>query len=134
MAEVVKETITTTTPVESSEPVIVAPVKVAATNSQTVEYLIYFLFGVLDILLVFRLFLKLLGASTSSAFVRFVYQLSAVFTWPFEGIFHRAVSEGIETASVFEPATMVAIVVYMLVAWGIVVLVRIFSGERQPTE
>ncbi|OGD73668.1 hypothetical protein A3K29_02415 [Candidatus Collierbacteria bacterium RIFOXYB2_FULL_46_14] len=108
-----------------------APVTRQATDSQTIEYFVYFIFGIIEILLVFRLILKLMGASTISGFVNFIYAITGVFTLPFQGIFRSAVTEGLETASVLEPSTMVALIVYMIVAWGIVALVRIFSGEQQ---
>ena len=58
------------------------PIKVKATNSQTIEYLVYFFFGALDILLVFRLLLKLTGANIASAFVGLIYALSKIFIMP----------------------------------------------------
>jgi hypothetical protein len=133
MAEIVKET-TTTTQADNTNPTATTPVQSKATGSQSVEYLIYFLFGVLEILLAFRFVLKLLGASASSSFVNLIYGLSGVFTFPFEGIFRMWFGQGSETTSVFEPATLVAIIVYAIVAWGIVMLIRIFSGEKQQTD
>ena len=109
------------------------PAKRDATGSQTVEYFVYFLFAVLEILLIFRLVLKLTGASLSSGFVGFVYGLSGIFILPFEGMFRRLFSQGIETTSVLEPSTLVAIIVYAIVAWGIVKLIQISSGEKQGT-
>ncbi|KKS32729.1 MAG: hypothetical protein UU93_C0005G0037 [Candidatus Amesbacteria bacterium GW2011_GWA2_42_12] len=109
------------------------PIKVKATNSQTIEYLVYFFFGALDILLVFRLLLKLTGANIASAFVGLIYALSKIFIMPFEGIFRRGFAPGVETTAVFEPATLVAIVVYLVLAWGIVKLIRISSGEKQTS-
>lgn len=109
----------------------VEQVKVKASGTQKIEYIIYYLFGALEILLLFRLLLKILGAGTSSAFVQAIYSFSAIFIMPFEGIFQSSVAEGVETAAVFEPATVVAIVVYSLIAWGIVKLIRISSGEQQ---
>jgi hypothetical protein len=129
MAEIIKET--TTTQDANTSPVVKAPIEKEATGSQTVEYLVYFLFGALEILLAFRLVLKLMGASLSSTFVGSIYGLSGIFIAPFEGIFRRGFTQGIETTSVLEPATLVAIIVYAVVAWGIVKLVRIFSGEKQ---
>lgn len=131
MAEIIKETITTESPKQAS--VVTTPVEPDATNSQTVEYLIYFFFGALEILLTFRLVLKLLGASISSAFVNFIYGLTGLFILPFNGIFRRGYSQGLETTSVLEPATLVAIIVYIILAWGIVKLVRISSGKQQET-
>lgn len=136
MAEIVKETITTQDVIQEdvANVVTVTPVKVEATRYEKREYLIYYFFGALEILLAFRLVLKLMGANVASAFVRFIYGLTGLFVLPFEGIFRRGLSEGIETTSIFEPSTFVAIIVYALVAWGIVRLVQISSGEQQPTE
>jgi hypothetical protein len=129
MAEIVKETITTQK--DNTSTVKVTPVKIAATNSQTIEYLVYFLFGALEILLAFRLVLKLAGANTLNAFVGLIYGITGIFILPFEGIFHRAFAQGVETTSVLEPSTLVALIVYAVLAWGIVKLIRISSGEQQ---
>jgi hypothetical protein len=125
---------TTSQETGSTKAAVVRPTKILATKSQSYEYLIYFLFGALDILLAFRLVLKVAGASINSAFVAGIYGLSGIFTWPFEGIFRKGFTQGIETTSVLEPATIVAILVYAILAWGIVKLVRISSGEQQPAE
>jgi hypothetical protein len=136
MTEIIKETVTTEGNNDNTvvKPVVVAPAKVLATNSQTIEYLVYFFFGALEILLAFRLILKLMGANILSAFVAFIYGITGLFILPFEGIFHRVVAQGVETASVLEPSTLVAIIVYAVLAWGIIKLIRIFSGEKQQTE
>lgn len=110
---------------------VITPVTVGATNNETYEYLIYFIFGVIETLLVFRFFLKIVGASTASSFVGLVYGSTGVLIMPFEGIFKRSLAQGIETTSVLEPSVIVGIVVYALLAWGIVRLVRIGSGEKQ---
>lgn len=122
MAEIIEETVVTT-PIESE-----------ATKSQKREYLVYYFFGAVEILLGFRLVLKLLGASLSSAFVKIIYAITGVFTLPFEGIFRRGFTQGLETTSVLEPATAVAIIVYVILAWGVVKLIRISSGKQQSTD
>ncbi len=132
MAEIVKET--TTTQNEGPKEAVTTETKRVATSSQTVEYLTYFLFGVLEVFLVFRLVFKLTGASISSAFVGLIYGITGIFILPFEGIFRRGYTEGVETTSVFEPSTLVAIIVYLVLAWGIVKLIRILSGERQQMD
>jgi hypothetical protein len=129
MAEIIKETATA----QEANASPVANIPAEATGFQTFEYLVYFFFGALEIFLVFRLVLKLMGASIGSAFVGFIYGLTGLFIVPFEGIFRRGFSQGIETTSVLEPATLAAIVVYAVVAWGIVKLIRIFSGEKQAS-
>ena len=131
MEEIVKETVTTQN--EGPKAAVTTETKRVATSSQTVEYLIYFLIGLLEILLAFRLVLKLLGANAGSAFVGLIYGLTGVFILPFEGIFRKGITQGIETVSVLEPSTLVALLVYAVIGWGIVKLIRILSGEQQPT-
>ena len=128
---------TRTTQENNASPVVntaKTTVKIEATGFQSIEYMIYFLFGALEILLTFRLVLKFIGAGISSGFVNLIYDLSGVFILPFEGIFRRMYSQGAETISVLEPSTIVAIIIYAVLAWGIVKLIRIFSGEQQGTD
>lgn len=129
MTEIVQESVTTKN--DGQKAAVTTETKSVASSSQTAEYLIYFIFGILEILLGFRLVLKLMGASVASGFVNLIYSITRIFILPFEGIFRRATTEGIETTSILEPSTLVALVVYAILAWGIVMLVRIFSGEKQ---
>lgn len=139
MAEVIKEIINTATPSGSvntvvSAPagtVVVKPVKFETSNYQTAEYLIYFFFGLLEVLLGFRLVLKVMGANVASAFVSIIYTLTGIVIFPFEGIFRRGFTQGLETTSVLEPSVIVALIVYAILAWGIVKLLRIFSRDKQ---
>lgn len=125
VTEYVKETIKTRGNVPGTD-------EPEASSSQTASYLIYFLFGVLEVLLVFRFIFKLAGASYGSYFVNLIYTLSGIFILPFTGIFRQATTAGVETTAVLEPATIVAIIVYAVLAWGIVALVKILSGKKQP--
>ena len=129
MAEIIKESVTSEN--EGRTAAVTTEVKSEASGSQTIEYIIYFILGLIDVLLVFRFILKLTGANTSSSFVNMIYDLTRVFILPFEGIFSKGTTQGIETSAVFEPATLIAIVVYGILAWGIVKLIRILSGETQ---
>lgn len=113
---------------------VTAPVESEATKSQMREYLVYYIFGTVEVLLGFRLVFKLMGASLSSSFVKIIYGVTGVFTLPFEGIFRRGFTQGLETTSVLEPATAVSIIVYVILAWGIVKLIRISSGKQQSTD
>ncbi|MDO9231455.1 MAG: YggT family protein [bacterium] len=131
MTEIIKET--TTAKEDGKTPVAVTSIESEATGFQTIEYLVYFFAGLLEILLVFRLVLKLMGASLASSFVGLIYGITGIFITPFEGIFRRGFAQGVETTSVLEPSTLVAIIVYAVLAWGIVKLVRIFSGEKQKS-
>lgn len=81
---------------------------------------VYFIFGVIAVILALRFALRLLGASTQAAFVQIVYSLAAPFMAPFEAVFPTQQVEG----SVFEWNALLAIVIYLLIAWGIVALIR----------
>ena len=86
--------------------------------------LVWFLAGVLLVDLGLRFLFKLTGANAGSGFVSFVYGSTDPFVAPFNGIFGNAASGG----AVFEPATIVAMIVYALVAWGIAALLGILLG------
>lgn len=129
MAEIIKETVVAQQ--VGPKAARVTETKQVASGVHTTQQLIYFVFGLLEVILVFRLILKLAGANTASAFVRFIYGLTALFIAPFEGIFRRGVARGIETAAVFEPSVLLAIVVYALLAWGIAMLVQIISRDKE---
>ncbi|HEX9094563.1 MAG TPA: YggT family protein [Candidatus Dormibacteraeota bacterium] len=85
-----------------------------------------FVVGLVDVLIAARFLGKLLGASSQSAFVHFIYQLSSVMVAPFTGIFGDT---GTKT-NTFETASLVAIVVYAVIGWGLVVLIRIVTAPH----
>lgn len=96
-----------------------------------IRRVIYYVLGALEVLLAFRLVFKILGANAKSAFVAAIYSISNVFLAPFSGIFRTAETKGIETQSVLEPALIIAMIVYALLAWGIVKLVDIMSNRKE---
>ncbi len=92
--------------------------------------IVYYILGVLEVLFAFRLIFKLLGANPQSPFVTFIYSVSQAFLSPFTGIFRSAVTKGIEIQAILEPTTIIAMIVYALVAWGIVKLIEISKAPR----
>ncbi len=92
--------------------------------------IIYFLLSIVEIILAFRFVLRLFGANPGSGFVSFIYSISKIFLAPFTAIFSSVKTEGLETAAVFEPSTLIAMAVYAVVAWLIVKLVLILSNRR----
>lgn len=131
MTEIIKETVTAS---DNSNVVKSTPVEDKVTSTQTTGRVVYYIFGILEVLLAFRLIFKLAGASQGSAFVNFVYRITRIFILPFEGIFRRGVAQGVETTSILEPSTIVALIVYILLAWGIVKLVQVLSRERKQID
>ena len=99
------------------------------TRSWRANSIIYYILGLIEVLLGLRLILRLSGANPGSGFVDLIEAVTDPLVAPFAGIFRVAREDG----SVLEPATLVAMVVYGLVAYGIVALLRI-STARRPEE
>jgi len=94
-----------------------------------VRRIIYYILGFLEVLFAFRLVFKVLGANPQSTFVSIIYSVTNIFIAPFNGIFRKAVTQGIETQSVLEPTLIIAMMVYAALAWGIVKLIEISSNR-----
>lgn len=86
---------------------------------------IWFIAGFIIVLLALRIVMMLLGANTGAPFVDFLYAISGVFAWPFYGIFPQPAYG----SSQFDSASLVAIVVYALLAWGVVKLLTLTSSD-----
>lgn len=83
--------------------------------------IIWYILGVIEVLLAFRVVLKLLGASTQSGFTSFIYSISSPFALPFAGILGiTGISE-----MVLEWSTLIAMAVYAIIAYGIVALFQL---------
>lgn len=94
--------------------------EVRAPIEAVVSRVVWFVFGVIEVLIAIRFVLKMLGANSSAGFVRMMYGVSDVLMAPFATIFGTARVSG----AVFEWSAIVAIAVYALIAWGIVALIR----------
>lgn len=99
---------------------------VSEPEGSRTKKMIYWILALLETLLAFRLLLKLLGANVGSLFVSFIYSVSQAFIMPFSGVFRSPAAQGIETRSVLEPATLIAMIVYALIAYGVIKLVEIY--------
>ncbi|MFA4884938.1 MAG: YggT family protein [Desulfotomaculaceae bacterium] len=99
-------------------------------NNLKLRKIVYYILGIFEALFAFRLVFKLLGANPGSAFVSFIYTVSGAFMAPFSGIFRSAVNEGIETKSVLEPTTIIAMIVYALIAYGVARLIEIYGTPK----
>ena len=83
--------------------------------------IIWYILGLVEVLLIFRVILKALGANSFVGFTSLIYSLTAPLAAPFSGIF------GVFTAgnSIIEWSTIIAGIVYLCVAWGLVYLLNI---------
>ncbi len=87
----------------------------------------WLVFGVIEGLLVIRLVLKLLGANPRAGFSDFIYDVTGPFVAPFTAMFNDPASRG----SVLELGTIIAIIVYALVAWLVARLIWLVAGETR---
>lgn len=95
----------------------------ATRAKYTLANIIWFVFGVIMILLGIRFVFALLGANPVNAVANFIYTTSHPFVAPFFGLFHYNVVQ--TGASRFEIYTLVAILIYGLIAWALTRLVTI---------
>lgn len=98
----------------------------SVSGSVIARRVIYYIAGFIIALLALRLVLLLLAANPAAPFVEFVYALSGIFAWPFYGIFNYQPSYGPTT---FEISTVVAIIVYALIAMGLAKLLTLTSNR-----
>lgn len=80
--------------------------------------IIWYIFYIVETLLLFRFILKLLGANSAAGFTQFVYGITSPLIAPFAAVFRslRIV------ATTIEWSTLLAMLVYWVVAWGIIKL------------
>ncbi len=94
-------------------------------NRVVAQRVIWYIAGFIITLLALRVVLFMLGANQGSGFVDFIYAISGVFAAPFVGIFPAPVYGQF----FFDTASMVAIAVYALVAWGVAKLFTLNSSR-----
>lgn len=118
---VVKTTKQVTPPVQTEHPQKVFQKKKAIFRTHQI---IWYILGIIEFLLAFRMTLQALGANPTSMFASIIYALSNPFALPFSGIFGAsATAEG----NFFEWSTIVAAVVYALLAYGLVELMQLIK-------
>lgn len=98
-----------------------------AKSFYRVTQIVGYLVMVLEAFLLLRFILKLMQANPQAGFSSFVYGVSGFFTAPFEAVFRNLKVSG----SVFEWTTILAMIIYGIVAWGII---KLFSMGRPVGE
>lgn len=88
---------------------------------------ISFLVGALEILLGLRLLLRVFGANTENTFAQFIYGLSDPFVAPFSTLFISPTADG--GANIFDVNVVIAMIVYALLAWLAIWLLRFMQGR-----
>ena len=80
--------------------------------------IIWYILGLIEVLLIFRFVLKTLGANPFIGFTSLIYAITGPLSSPFNGIFAASVTG----SSTLEWSTIIAGIVYVCIAWGIVYL------------
>ena len=88
----------------------------------------WYVFGVLEVLLAFRFLLKLFAANPYAGFSAFIYVVSYPFAVPFLSVFRITQVAG----TVFEWTTLLAMLVYWIIALGIVKLLLMGRAVSTP--
>jgi len=113
-----------TTPAASN--VNVGPPTVATTSTVwTVTRVVTLLFTVLEVLLLIRFILKLMGANANQPLVSGLYQVTEPLVRPFQGIFPEPAGP-----PVLDLAALLAVVFFFLIAALVVALVRAITVAR----
>lgn len=118
--------------IQTKEETVISKPNTVLTGSPQKEYqtkkaifrtyqVVWYILGIIEVVLAFRVLLKLLGANPQSGFTGLIYGISNPFAMPFAGIL------GISGFSdmVFEWSTLIAMAVYAVIAYGIVALFQI---------
>lgn len=86
--------------------------------------ILWYVLGLLEVLLAFRFILKLLGANGGATFTDLIYRFSEPFVYPFAAVFNATFLSG----TIFEWTTLLAMLVYWVIALAII---RIFVMSRR---
>ncbi|HAE36775.1 TPA: YggT family protein [Candidatus Nomurabacteria bacterium] len=105
-----------------------------STNSPSTKPLyrgtqiVWYVLGVVEVLLAFRFVLKFLGANAGAGFSSLIYQITHIFATPFLNVFRITNVSG----SIFEWTTLLAMVVYWMLAIGIIKIFLIGKTVSTP--
>jgi uncharacterized membrane protein len=85
-----------------------------------VNRILWSLLAFLEILLAFRFVLRMIAANPDSGFAVLMYGITGIFVAPFNGLIATPTSGG----SALEVTTLIAMVVYALIFWGLGYVIR----------
>ena len=91
--------------------------------------LIWALLWIVEAILALRFILRLIAANPAAGFTDFIYRVSQPLVAPFVNIVRNSVATG-STGGVVEWFTIIAMIVYWLLAWAIVRLATIDTPTR----
>ncbi len=95
-----------------------------------ITQVIWLLFGFLEVLIGIRVVLKLIGANPTAFFSQIIYGVTEVFLWPFSGL---TANPGVG-AFQLEVTSIIGMIVYGLIAWGLVRLIWVLFYRPDTSE
>jgi uncharacterized membrane protein len=75
----------------------------------------------LEILLTFRIILRMMAANPNSGFAVLIYGITGIFVGPFNGLIATPSSGG----SSLEVTTIIAMAIYAMIFWGVAYVIRL---------
>lgn len=87
----------------------------------------YTILLIIETLISLRFVFKLVGANSANWIVKFVYELSSIFVQPFVGILDGDWRLG---KFYIDVDALVALLIYMIVAFVVVEIIKVFSQKR----
>ena len=113
---VVRKTTVVSPPPVKGEP----PQQIFETKKTIFRFnqVIWYILGVIEVLLTFRLILLMLGANITAGFANLIYMITGPLVVPFSGILGISASG----SSMIDWSILLAGIVYLCIAWGLVYL------------
>lgn len=113
---------------------VVDPAADRAAALDWVTRLVWFIVGLMAILLAIRFVLLLAGANENAGFAQLIYGLTGWMVAPFLGLFGSHFTyPGAAGTGIFEPEALVAIVVYFLIGWIVTKIAQLLLGTNRTT-
>jgi uncharacterized protein YggT (Ycf19 family) len=106
------------------------PIEIVPTHQYAlarITQVTWIIVGMIEILIASRIVLKTMAANSTAGFAQFIYGTSALFLAPFRGLVHTPQAG----ASVFETSSLIAMVVYVFLGWGLIRLMWVFFDPKR---
>ena len=102
----------------------------SGSDGRIARRIVAVLFGIVEVVFAFRFLFKLFGADGSSGFVKGLYGITQPIVGIFEGIFPKPSLSG----AVFEPATLIVLVLLALIGAGVLMIMGRGSRSVEKTK
>lgn len=97
-------------------------------DQSMIRKILMVMFGLIETMLGFRFVFKLAGANPENVLIRILYDVTDNIVGVFANIFTAPTTDGLETVSIFEPGTLIAMVVIALIA---IALQKLMPNDTQ---